>query len=115
MIRSVKLATQVQNIFCSCKLIAVAIIIGGGVYKLCEGSYDHVSTGFKVNEDDDVRVIIKMFDDQGTNWEVGRLATAFYSGLWAYDGWNNLNYVTEEIINPEVSVGGDCYVMMTSY
>ena len=39
---------------------------------------------------------------QGTSWEVGRIATAFYSGLWAYDGWNNLNYVTEEIINPEV-------------
>merc|ERR1719334_1491796 len=31
---------------------------------------------------------------------MGNLATAFYSGLWAYDGWNNLNYVTEEIINP---------------
>ena len=61
MIRSVKLATQVQNIFCSCKLIAVAIIIGGGVYKLCEGSYDHVSTGFKVMID--VRGIIEMFDD----------------------------------------------------
>ena len=32
---------------------------------------------------------------------MGNLATAFYSGLWAYDGWNNLNYVTEEIINPK--------------
>jgi len=32
---------------------------------------------------------------------IGGLATAFYSGLWAYDGWNNLNYVTEEIINPK--------------
>jgi L-type amino acid transporter 9 len=31
---------------------------------------------------------------------VGNIAIAFYSGLWAYDGWNNLNYVTEEIINP---------------
>ena len=39
----------------------------------------------------------------GTTTEVGRIATAFYSGLWAYDGWNNLNYVTEEIINPEAS------------
>ena len=38
----------------------------------------------------------------GTTTEVGKIATAFYSGLWAYDGWNNLNYVTEEIINPEV-------------
>jgi len=84
---SVKLATQVQNIFCSCKLIAVAIIIFGGFYKLCEGSYDHVSSGFA-----------------GTTTEVGKIATAFYSGLWAYDGWNNLNYVTEEIINPEVNL-----------
>ena len=31
----------------------------------------------------------------------GNIAIAFYSGLWAYDGWNNLNYVTEEIINPK--------------
>ena len=30
----------------------------------------------------------------------GVIATAFYTGLWAYDGWNNLNYVTEEIQNP---------------
>ena len=81
---SVELATQVQNIFCSCKFVAVAIIIGGGVYKICEGSYEHVATGFK-----------------GTTSSVGIIATAFYSGLWAYDGWNNLNYVTEEIINPE--------------
>ena len=43
----------------------------------------------------------------GTTTEVGRIATAFYSGLWAYDGWNNLNYVTEEIINPEVSEWDD--------
>lgn len=31
---------------------------------------------------------------------LGNIATAFYTGLWAYDGWNNLNYVTEEIKNP---------------
>ena len=37
---------------------------------------------------------------QGTTNSIGNIATAFYSGLWAYDGWNNLNYVTEEIINP---------------
>ena len=38
---------------------------------------------------------------QGTTNSIGNIATAFYSGLWAYDGWNNLNYVTEEIINPK--------------
>ena len=41
---------------------------------------------------------------QGTTNSIGNIATAFYSGLWAYDGWNNLNYVTEEIINPSVNL-----------
>ena len=40
-------------------------------------------------------------DNSSVTPSIGKLATAFYSGLWAYDGWNNLNYVTEEIINPK--------------
>lgn len=36
----------------------------------------------------------------GPTPSMGVIATAFYTGLWAYDGWNNLNYVTEEIQNP---------------
>jgi amino acid transporter len=39
---------------------------------------------------------------EGTTYSLGNIATAFYTGLWAYDGWNNLNYVTEEIKNPSV-------------
>ena len=38
--------------------------------------------------------------DPNSELKIGNIALAFYSGLWAYDGWNNLNYVTEEIINP---------------
>ncbi len=41
---------------------------------------------------------------QGTTTNIAHIATAFYSGLWAYDGWNNLNYVTEEIVNPSVNL-----------
>ena len=25
----------------------------------------------------------------------GQIAIAFYSGLWAYNGWNYLNFITE--------------------
>lgn len=28
------------------------------------------------------------------------LALAFYSGLFAYGGWNYLNFVTEELVDP---------------
>ena len=28
---------------------------------------------------------------------------AFYAGMWAYDGWESLNYIAEEIINPPVT------------
>jgi amino acid transporter len=30
----------------------------------------------------------------------GEVALAFYSGFWAYGGWNSLNYVTEELVDP---------------
>ncbi|NXD28856.1 BAT1 protein, partial [Spelaeornis formosus] len=31
---------------------------------------------------------------------VSSISLAFYNGLWAYDGWNQLNYITEELKNP---------------
>lgn len=80
---SVKLATSIQNIFCLCKLVAIAIIICGGAYKYFAGNVDIFANSKDVTP------------------SMGALAVAFYSGLWAYDGWNNLNYVTEEIVNPK--------------
>jgi L-type amino acid transporter 9 len=80
---SVNLATSVQNVFTAAKLVAVLIVIAGGTYKMFEGNTQHLREPFR-----------------GTQYSVGNIATAFYTGLWAYDGWNNLNYVTEEIKNP---------------
>jgi hypothetical protein len=31
---------------------------------------------------------------------VGSIAVAFYSGLFAFGGWNFLNFVTEELQDP---------------
>ncbi|CAL8135455.1 unnamed protein product [Orchesella dallaii] len=79
---SVDLATGVQNMFCSAKLIAIGIVCVGGLYKFASGSSATPDFGFS-----------------GTETSPGVLALSFYSGLWAYDGWNNLNYCTEELID----------------
>lgn len=92
---SVNLATGVQNAFTAGKLIAILVVIAGGAYKLLQGNTQHLRNAFaSINIDE---------EDKGRRESVlniGRLATAFYTGLWAYDGWNNLNYVTEEIKDP---------------
>ncbi|XP_076032330.1 L-type amino acid transporter sobremesa isoform X9 [Oratosquilla oratoria] len=80
---SVNLATKVQNIFTAAKLVAIVIIVVGGMIKLAQGNTQYLEKGF-----------------EGSTTSAGNIATAFYSGLWAYDGWNNLNYVTEELKNP---------------
>ncbi|CAB1338870.1 unnamed protein product [Coregonus sp. 'balchen'] len=37
---------------------------------------------------------------EGTRMDVGSFGLAMYSGLFAYGGWNSLNFVTEEMIEP---------------
>lgn len=80
---SVNLGMAVQNIFTMAKMVAVLIVICGGAYKLYQGNVQHLQNAFNQPAP-----------------PLGAIAVAFYTGLWAYDGWNNLNYVTEEIKNP---------------
>lgn len=39
-----------------------------------------------------------------TKTSPGKIALAFYSGLWAYDGWTSATIVTEEVQRPEVNI-----------
>ncbi|XP_052818675.1 b(0,+)-type amino acid transporter 1-like isoform X2 [Mya arenaria] len=81
---SVKMATMLQNITTVTKLVAISVITIGGLYTICSGQTEYISDGF-----------------QGTRKDPSLMAIAFYNGLWAYDGWNNLNFITEELKNPE--------------
>lgn len=67
---SVTLATKVQNIFTAAKLIAILIIVVGGIISIAKGNTQYLNKGF-----------------EGSTQSFGDVATAFYSGLWAYDGW----------------------------
>ena len=38
---------------------------------------------------------------EGASTNLGEYAVALYSGLWAYDGWDSVSYVTAEMKNPQ--------------
>lgn len=83
---SVKAATKVQDLFTASKLIALIIIILFGFIQISTGDVPYLTPE-------------KAFE--GSKLGVGNIVLALYSGLFAFGGWNYLNYVTEEMINPE--------------
>jgi len=80
---SVKWATRIQVVFTAAKLAAIALLIITGLVRLGQGYDQNFTNAF-----------------EGTTTKISDIGFAFYGGLWAYDGWNNLNYVTEELKNP---------------
>ncbi|XP_066290274.1 b(0,+)-type amino acid transporter 1-like isoform X1 [Branchiostoma lanceolatum] len=83
---SVKVAARIQVFFTAIKVLALGVIIGVGIYSLAIGNTLWLTPD-------------KAFQT-GHTITISDVGLAFYQGLWAYDGWNNLNFVTEEIENP---------------
>ncbi|KAK2854246.1 hypothetical protein Q5P01_006907 [Channa striata] len=80
---SVKLASYVQIFFTGAKLFIIAVIVGAGVVMLAQGKTQNLSNAF-----------------EGASQSFGAIGLAFYNGLWAFDGWAQLNYITEELKDP---------------
>ncbi|XP_045438532.1 asc-type amino acid transporter 1 isoform X7 [Pipistrellus kuhlii] len=83
---SVRWATRIQDIFTGGKLLALSLIIGMGFVQIFQGHFEELrpSNAFHF-------------------WmtpSVGHLALAFLQGSFAFSGWNFLNYVTEELVDP---------------
>lgn len=83
---SVNWATRVQDVFTAGKLLALGLIICMGLVQICKGEYYWLEP-------------VHSFDPL-QDYDVGKIALAFLQGSFAYGGWNFLNYVTEELIDP---------------
>ncbi|XP_045193843.2 large neutral amino acids transporter small subunit 2-like [Mercenaria mercenaria] len=95
-IASVKAATKIQDFFTVAKLLALLLIIVTGAVMIGMGEHEHI-----VNAWDNI---------DGANVGVGSVSLAFYSGLFAYAGWNFLNFVTEELIDPYKNLPRAIYI-----
>ncbi|CAH8585850.1 unnamed protein product [Heterobilharzia americana] len=99
---SVKLATRIQDAFTFAKMAALLLIIVTGFVCMGLGYTDEFKDPF-----------------YGSNWYPGSIAKAFYSGLFAYSGWNYLNCMIEEMENPKrdlpIAIVFSCLVVTVVY
>ncbi|XP_059516662.1 b(0,+)-type amino acid transporter 1-like [Myotis daubentonii] len=89
---STKLATQLNDVCTAAKVFSLLVIVAGGAAVLGQGRGrpEALPAAF-----------------HNTTRQTGRISVAFYQGLWSFDGWNTLNYVLEELKNPQDRAGQD--------
>ncbi|XP_038958187.1 cystine/glutamate transporter isoform X2 [Rattus norvegicus] len=84
---SVSWSARIQIFLTFCKLTAILIIIVPGVIQLIKGQTHHFKDAFS-----------------GRDTNLMGLPLAFYYGMYAYAGWFYLNFITEEVDNPEKTI-----------
>ena len=84
----VKLASTIQNISMVAKLVPIVLILGASLFTGTQTP--DLSTGSAVT-----------YASQHNDSVFGMMALAIVAALWAYEGWTNLNTVTEEMRNPK--------------
>ncbi|CAG9815729.1 unnamed protein product [Phaedon cochleariae] len=91
----VKATIRLQNVFMFCKVAALVLIILIGLVWMGMGNVENFQNSFT-----------------GTTTNPGKIAKAFYSGIFSYSGWNYLNFMTEELKNPFVNLPRAIYISL---
>ncbi|XP_058623116.1 asc-type amino acid transporter 1 isoform X3 [Onychostoma macrolepis] len=93
---SVRLATRIQDAFTVGKLLALGLIIIVGLVQIFGGNYESLTpqVAFTFNKAP----------------SIGQIALAFLHASFAFSGWNFLNYVTEEVVDPRRNLPRAIYI-----
>lgn len=111
----VKWGAILQVISTVAKVLALILIIITGLVKLAQGTMSHPPSLQKdpLSNQDSKKLknfsfvcaagFDQNFEDsfKGSKLDPGDMALALYSALYSYSGWDTLNFITEEIKNPE--------------
>ncbi|XP_004924956.1 Y+L amino acid transporter 2-like [Bombyx mandarina] len=91
----IKFTTRIQNVFMFTKIMALVIIIIGGIVWILRGGTEHFENGW-----------------EGTKTSAAEWSVAFYSGIFSYSGWSYLNFMTEELRDPYVNLPRAIYISL---
>ncbi|XP_073694212.1 cystine/glutamate transporter [Garra rufa] len=84
---SVSMAARTQVLLTVIKMFALILIIVPGIMALVNGKTENFQNAF-----------------DSESLSLTKIPLAFYSGLYAYGGWFYLNFITEEVINPNRTI-----------
>ncbi|RIB24262.1 amino acid/polyamine transporter I [Gigaspora rosea] len=99
-IRSSRLAARINIIFAAVKILALSVIIIVGLIQLHNVNLRSHWTNIFNNTVSDQRT----FPEQ-----VGSYGDAMLQVLFAYEGWNNVNYLTDELVEPNLVAKSNNY------
>lgn len=88
---STKMATRISEMFMFLKFLALLAVTVLGIVVAATG------LSFKHHPNEEWKTEGWF---TGTSLDITDWAVAIYAGLWAFDGWDNTNYVTGEFKNP---------------
>uniref|UniRef100_A0A087X2M2 Solute carrier family 7 member 10 n=1 Tax=Poecilia formosa TaxID=48698 RepID=A0A087X2M2_POEFO len=92
---SVRMATRIQDVFTVGKLMALCLIIVVGLVQIFDGMSFTMDT-----------LLLNPYKPPS----IGQVALAFLQASFAFSGWNFLNYVTEEVVDPRRNLPRAIYI-----
>lgn len=92
---SLRFAARWQQLFTAISLVGLATLAALGIWTLCRGKVEHLYDPF-----------------EGTSSNVADVILGWYSGIFAFVGYNALNFVTEDVKNPAKTLPRAIYLSL---